>query len=80
MARCEQYQTQLLGYLYDLLEADEQQALREHLEQCGDCRAALARAERQKKLLAMAAKAEFPAVRFQPPDPNENRKDDGIQT
>jgi hypothetical protein len=71
MARCEHYQTQLLGYLYDLLEADEQQALRAHLEQCGNCRAALAQAERQKKLLTMAAKAEFPAVRFQPPTTSE---------
>jgi hypothetical protein len=67
MASCEHYQAQLLGYLYDLPEAEEREALRKHLEQCGSCQAALARAERQKLLLAAAAKAEFPAVRFQPP-------------
>src|SRR5258707_6508602 len=71
MASCEQYQAQLLGYLYDLLEADELHALRDHLNQCGDCRAALAKAERHKQLLAAAAKAEFPAVRFQPPPAGE---------
>jgi hypothetical protein len=71
MVRCEQYQAQLLSYLYDLLEADEQQALREHLNRCSDCQAVLARAERQKRLLAAAAKAEFPAVHFQPPSAGE---------
>src|SRR5262249_23672407 len=35
------------------------------------CQAALVRAERQKQLLAAAAKAEFPAVRFQPPPAGE---------
>jgi hypothetical protein len=67
MLRCEQYQAQLLSYLYDLLEKDEQHALREHMSHCGSCQTALARAEQQKKLLASAAKAAFPAVRFQPP-------------
>src|SRR5438105_1682933 len=71
MSNCEPYQAQLLGYLYDLLEANEQQALREHLSQCVACQAALVGAERQKKLLAAAAKAEFPAVRFQAPPAGE---------
>src|SRR5260370_26200534 len=76
MANCEQYQAQLLGYLYDLLEADEQHALRDHLSLCTTCQAALTEAERQKKLLAAAAKAEFPAVRFQSPPASEVRRED----
>src|SRR5439155_9118356 len=72
MANCERYQSQLLSFLYELLEADEQRALREHLDQCDACKGALARAEQQKKLLATAAKAEFPGVRFQPPPVGES--------
>src|SRR5579871_5027405 len=73
MANCESYQAQLLGYLYDLLEPEEQQALREHLNQCPACQLALREAERQKKLLAAAAKAEFAGVRFEPPPAGEAR-------
>jgi hypothetical protein len=71
MASCEQFQAQLLGYLYDLPEAEERESLRQHLQQCAGCQAALARAERQKQLLAAAAKADFPAIRFQPPPAGE---------
>src|SRR5947207_226167 len=67
MASCEQHQEQLLDYLYDLLDAAERQALQDHLGQCSACQAALARAQAQQKLLARAAKAKFPSVRFQPP-------------
>ena len=67
MANCEHYQAQLLGYLYELLETNDQRALQDHLMQCAACQAALMRAERHKKLLGVAAKAEFPAVRFEPP-------------
>jgi len=67
MKRCEQYQAQLLDHLYGLLEADESLALIEHAGQCDDCRAALLQADSKRKLFAAAAKAEFPAVRFQAP-------------
>jgi hypothetical protein len=67
MNSCEPYQAQLLAYLYDLLEPEDRQALQGHLDQCAACQAALTRAKGQQKLLAAAAKAEFPAVRFQPP-------------
>ncbi|HMC89552.1 MAG TPA: zf-HC2 domain-containing protein, partial [Gemmataceae bacterium] len=67
MASCEQTQAQLLAYLYDLLEAEERQALQTHLDQCPVCQAALERAKRQQKLLATAAKAEFAKVKFEPP-------------
>ncbi|HEV3079062.1 MAG TPA: alpha-2-macroglobulin family protein [Gemmataceae bacterium] len=67
MATCEQYQTQLLAHLYDLLEPNESQELKAHLDQCPACQAALAHARSQQQLLATAAKAEFTAVQFQPP-------------
>jgi hypothetical protein len=67
MNACEQFQAQFLAYLYDLLDADDARSLREHLDQCSACQAVLARAGKQQKLLARAAKAEFAGVRFEPP-------------
>src|SRR5262245_1579928 len=67
MTRCESYQAQLLEHLYGLLSADESLALIEHAGQCEDCRAALLKADLQKKLLGAASKSEFAGVRFQPP-------------
>src|SRR5438105_1346031 len=67
MATCETYQSQLLDYLYELLEPAEAADMRQHLEQCTACQAALARAQAHQKVLARAAKSRFPAVRFQPP-------------
>jgi anti-sigma factor RsiW len=67
MDHCGQYQAQLLDFLYDLLEGDEHRSLREHLAHCPACQAALAQAQGQQRLLAVAAKMEFPAVRFEPP-------------
>src|SRR5215472_13914745 len=68
MNNCDQFQTQLLAYLYDLLEPDEAQTVKSHLEACPVCRTALERAQNQKKILSVAAKAEFPNVQFQPPE------------
>lgn len=67
MKRCEHYQAQLWDHLYGLLEAEDSLALIEHAGQCEECRAALLRADGNRKLLATAAKVEFPAVRFQAP-------------
>src|SRR5581483_1769798 len=67
MTSCEQTQSQLLAYMYDLLEETDRQELQAHLETCNDCKAALARAQNQKRLLALAAKAEFPKVHFHAP-------------
>src|SRR5262249_31084717 len=64
MNRCESFQAQLLDYLYDLLDEPAAQELREHLASCTSCQAARDRAEGQKRLLAAAAKMEFPEVRF----------------
>src|SRR5437867_3777442 len=67
MHNCETCQSELLSYLYDLVEASERHSLEEHLRSCPTCQAALDKARGQKSLLAVAAKAEFPNVRFQPP-------------
>jgi hypothetical protein len=73
MTGCEQYQAQLLPYLYDLLDPADRQALDTHLAQCSACATALAQAQRQQRLLAAAAKAEFAGVRFEPPAPQAAR-------
>src|SRR5437763_458901 len=67
MQSCEAYQAQTLEYLYDLLEDSDRQAFEAHLAVCAPCQAALDRARGHQRLLATAAKLEFPAVRFQPP-------------
>src|SRR5262245_57336228 len=67
MATCDQYQAQLLDYLYDALDAPEQEELARHLEACPACQAGLARARGQQRLLARAAKERFPSVTFTPP-------------
>jgi hypothetical protein len=69
MSPCEVCQLQLLNHLYGLLDVEESQALTGHLQGCAACRAALNKLETKRKLLAAAAKAEFPDVRFQPPAP-----------
>jgi hypothetical protein len=67
MDRCNACREQLLDYLYDLLDGEEAQALRAHLESCPECQEALKQAQRQQSLLAAAAKMEFAEVRFEPP-------------
>src|SRR5262245_50249141 len=67
MNGCDDCRERMLDSLYDLLDEAEQAALAGHLAGCGDCQAALARAKEQQRLLAAAARLEFPAVRFVPP-------------
>jgi hypothetical protein len=57
----------MLEYLYDLLDEPERQAMQAHLAGCALCRAELAKATGQQKLLAAAARMEFPGVRFTAP-------------
>jgi anti-sigma factor RsiW len=74
MNSCAHIQGQLLDYLYGLLDSAEAAALAKHLAECPSCRDAMARAEGQKRLLAAAARAGFPEVRFQaPPAPVAGR-------
>jgi hypothetical protein len=67
METCEHCQSQLLEYLYELIEGEERQALEAHLEQCAVCQAALVTARAQQQLLAAAAKPEFAGFRFEAP-------------
>src|SRR6516162_6726145 len=69
MNTCETTQAKLLHFVYGLLEADEQKELLAHISECGQCRSALQRAEEQQRLMSVAAKTEFPGVRFVPPGP-----------
>jgi anti-sigma factor RsiW len=64
---CGHCQAQLLDYLYDLLEPNEQRLVEQHLSTCAACQAALAGARGQQHLLAHAARLEFPGVRFETP-------------
>lgn len=71
MRSCEQYRAQLLEHLYGLLDEGESQAVARHLDGCAGCRDALAQAQGQKRLLAVAARSEFPNVHFEAPDEEE---------
>jgi hypothetical protein len=64
MNSCPECQAQMLEYLYDLHDETERQAMQAHLSDCALCRAELAKATGQQKLLAAAARMEFPGVRF----------------
>jgi hypothetical protein len=67
METCEHCQSQLLEYLYDLIEGEERHTLASHLEQCSACQAALVTARAQQRLLAAAAKPQFAGFRFEAP-------------
>jgi alpha-2-macroglobulin-like protein len=67
MNDCNHYQTLLLEHLYGLLDDADGRALQDHLASCPSCQGALDQAKRQQRLLAAAAKDEFPAVRFEAP-------------
>ena len=67
MQSCDTCQTQMLEYLYDLLEGEERQTLEAHLTECPACQAELLRVKGQRQLLAAAAKMAFPDVRFTAP-------------
>lgn len=71
MLHCETCRSQMLEYLYDLLEGDERQSWEAHLKDCPACQAALVQAKRQQQLLAAAAKMEFANVRFAAPPTSE---------
>jgi hypothetical protein len=63
----EQFQEQILPYLYDLLDAPERQAFEATLVSSGDARASLETYKEKQALLAEAVKGEFPEVTFTPP-------------
>ncbi len=67
MLPCESYQDRLLDHLYGLLDPAEAEAVEAHLAGCPACAAAGEQTARWRGLIAQAAKAEFPGVRFTPP-------------
>src|SRR5579884_1428754 len=67
MLSCGTCSSQMLEYLYDLLESDERQAWEAHLKKCATCQAELERTRAQQQLLARAAKMDFSHVRFELP-------------
>jgi hypothetical protein len=66
MITCETCQAQLLHHLYGLLEDGDRSAMAAHLGTCATCQTALETARVQQGMLAVAAKSEFPDVRFAP--------------
>ena len=56
MNTCDQCRESILDHLYGLLEAEATADLSRHLASCPACQAELSRAEKQKKLLALAAR------------------------
>src|SRR5438034_3896910 len=67
MKSCEQYREYILDHLYGLLEPPESADLASHLEACEACRTELARAEKQKKLLGVAARTQLAGFEFTRP-------------
>jgi len=66
MKPCDNFQAQLLDYLYGLMDPEEVEAFSAHLKDCAGCKSTLSRSESHKQLLAQAARLEFPEVRFDP--------------
>ncbi len=60
MTACETCRPALLDHRFGLLDAAEAVALDAHLAGCADCRAAAVEAERVHRLIAAAARADFP--------------------
>src|SRR5262245_23433126 len=68
MDRCTEFQSQMLDYVYDLLDEGVAVVLGAHLDECAVCQSALREAQAQQQLFASAARLEFPAVRFVAPE------------
>src|SRR5262249_44006508 len=58
MKSCDQYREFILDHLYGLRDSSDAAELSKHLESCPSCKADLARAEKQKKLLGVAARTQ----------------------
>ena len=63
----EQFQEQVLPYLYDVLDEGERRAFEAALDASAEARACLEGARLKQRLLAEAVKMEFPGVTFAPP-------------
>lgn len=73
----EQFQEQLLPYLYDILDAEERHQVEATLAASAEARASLEQAKATRELMALAVKDHFPEVTFAPPkrtaDPGRRR-------
>jgi hypothetical protein len=58
MKSCEQYREFIFDHLYGLLEASDAAEFSRHLESCPSCKADIAQAEKQKRLLGVAARTQ----------------------
>jgi hypothetical protein len=67
MPRCEECTELLLDFVYELLDAEQARQVREHLDGCADCQAALQEALGQKAILARAAQVIREVPPFAPP-------------
>jgi len=67
MNTCDHYREFILDHLYDLLEAHDTAELSRHLQGCAACQAELSRAEKQKKLLTLAARTQISGFQFSRP-------------
>src|SRR5262245_17070024 len=67
MKTCDQYREFILEHLYGLLEPSETAEFNEHLAGCTDCQAELARAQKQRQLLGVAARTQISGFRFSAP-------------
>jgi Putative zinc-finger len=65
---CGPCQDLLLDHLYGLLDPAETEALRSHLDDCPECRAALLRVTQEKTRIAQAARAISDVPEFRAPD------------
>jgi hypothetical protein len=80
MYTCQECSELLLEYLYDLLEADQAEALRTHLAGCPSCQAVHAQAENQQKLLARAAQVCDKVPIFQAPADEVRSQESGVRS
>jgi hypothetical protein len=71
MMRCQAFQTQMLEYLYDLLEVEERLSLEAHLKDCPVCQASMEQAVNQQGILARATRLDGVGPVFQRPEPSQ---------
>ena len=67
MWNCINTEDKLLECLYGLLDDQDQALLSKHCAECVACGEKLKKAQLQKEILVKASKAQFPEVKFTPP-------------
>lgn len=79
---CQDVRTQALDYLYGAAEDDVAAAIASHAAGCPACRDAIAAAERERVVLAEAARIPAPDMRLVPPElrPEPSRRSGGTGT